>query len=67
MTDLQIDDYTRRGHEHFRRTTKFTCGDGKQRTFSQWLEWMKTWDPMGAEDMRERGPGISRRPRPSRP
>lgn len=59
-TDI-IDEFTHRGHERFRSLTVLNCGDGKTRTFQQWLEWMKTWDPM-----REKGPGISKRPRPAK-
>ena len=69
---INIDRYTREGHERFKNATQFNCPDGKRRSFGAWLDWMKTWnpqttDPEGFEEVRKkveadrRGPGIARR------
>lgn len=42
----EIDPWTRKGHERFKRSTSFVCGDGKIRTFEEWLEWQATREPL---------------------
>jgi hypothetical protein len=45
---IEIDQYTREGHRRFmsNRQYSYVCTDGKTRTLSEWLEWMKTWNPL---------------------
>lgn len=75
-TKIEIDPFTKAGHEKFKKTVRFEVehpdGETATMTWGAWMEWQQTRDPLEeypdeAEKVRKRlveearGPGISRR------
>lgn len=75
--DVEVLLATDRTHEGFMSRLRFKSKGHGDSTFAEWLDWMKTRDPINddpdrAREIRERieedrrGPGMAKRPRPAK-
>lgn len=72
MSTIEIDQWTRAGHERFKKAQRFTVVIGDTTavlSWSEWMDWQASRDPLADEvtaashllSFQKRGPGIARR------